>query len=157
MAMLISTCAIASFSAMSTICPSAADRAFAKDASGIVNQILGNWQMTGVFSAATGNYYTATDTNPVSNTDCGGTVGYYCSRPALVGNPNAKPCVPGTLFNTCAFAAYHAIQGTFGNARRNTLGPRIQDLGHLAGQTVSDSASRSTSNSARNSSTYSTM
>ncbi len=95
-------------------------RAFAKDASGVVNQILGNWQTTGVFSAATGNYYTATDINSVSGGDCGGTVGYYCSRPNLVGNPNAKPCVPGTLFNTCAFADNTNL-GTFGNAGRNII------------------------------------
>ncbi len=95
-------------------------RAVAKDASGVVNQIIGNWQMTGVFSAATGNYYTATDINSISGSDCGGTVGYYCSRPNIVGNPNAKPCIPGTLFNTCAFAD-NTILGTFGNAGRNII------------------------------------
>ncbi|MGA7574210.1 MAG: TonB-dependent receptor [Terriglobales bacterium] len=95
-------------------------RVLAKNSSGLVNQIIGNWQMTGVFSAATGNYYTATDINDVSGGDCGGSVGYYCSRPNLVGNPNAKPCVPGTLFNTCAFADNTAL-GTFGNAGRNII------------------------------------
>jgi hypothetical protein len=95
-------------------------RLLAKDATGVVNQILGNWQMTGVFSAATGNYYTATDIQSVSGGDCGGTVGYYCSRPNLVGNPNAKPCVPGTLFNTCAFE-HNTNLGTFGNAGRNII------------------------------------
>ncbi|MGA3089659.1 MAG: TonB-dependent receptor [Terriglobales bacterium] len=95
-------------------------RLIAKDASGVVNQMLGNWQMSGVFSAASGNYYTATDTVSVSNSDCGGTVGYYCSRPNLVGDPNAKPCVPGTLFNTCAFAHNTAL-GTFGDAGRNII------------------------------------
>ena len=95
-------------------------RMFAKNASGFVNQILGNWQMSGVFSAATGNYYTATDIVSVSNSDCGGTVGFNCSRPNLVGNPNASPCVPGTLFNTCAFADNN-VQGTFGNAGRNII------------------------------------
>jgi hypothetical protein len=95
-------------------------RMFAKNASGFVNQILGNWQFAGVFSAATGNYYTATDIAPVSNSDCGGTVGFYCSRPNLVGNPNARPCIPKTLFNTCAFA-HNTVQGTFGNAGRNII------------------------------------
>ena len=44
------------------------------------------------------------NTNDVSaaNGDCGGTVG-GCSRPNLVGNPNAKPCIPGTIFDTSAF------------------------------------------------------
>ena len=96
-------------------------RMFAKNASGFMNQVLGNWQMSGVFSAATGNYYTATDIVSVSNSDCGGTVGFNCARPNLVGNPNTKPCVPGTLFNTCAFADNN-VQGTFGNAGRNIIG-----------------------------------
>jgi Carboxypeptidase regulatory-like domain/TonB dependent receptor len=101
-------------------------RKFASDASGFINQILGNWQMAGVLSVATGNYYTATDINDISGGDCGGTVGYYCSRPAVVGNPNAKPCVPGTLFNTCAFADDSTIPGiiplgTFGSAGRNII------------------------------------
>jgi hypothetical protein len=95
-------------------------RLLAKNASGFANQILGNWQMSGVFSAATGNYYTATDTAAVSNSECGGFVGFNCSRPSLVGNPNARPCIPGTLFNTCAFA-HNTAQGTFGNAGRNVI------------------------------------
>jgi hypothetical protein len=95
-------------------------RAFAGSASGVLNQIIGNWQMTGVASAATGNYYTATDINNVSGGDCGGTVGYYCSRPNLTGNPNSQPCVAGTLFNTCAFADNTNL-GTFGNAGRNII------------------------------------
>ncbi|MGO9404506.1 MAG: TonB-dependent receptor domain-containing protein [Terriglobales bacterium] len=93
---------------------------FAKDASGVVNQVLGNWQMSGVFSAATGNYYTATDIVSVSNTDDGGYVGYQGQRPTIIGNPNAKPCVPGTLFNTCAFGPNN-VQGTFGDAPRNDI------------------------------------
>jgi hypothetical protein len=95
-------------------------RLFAKDANRVVNQIIGGWQMTGLFSAATGNYYTATDINDVTGGDCGGTVGYYCSRPNRVGNPNAKPCIPGTLFNTCAFVDNTEL-GTFGDAGRNII------------------------------------
>lgn len=95
-------------------------RALAPHASGWVNEAIGDWQMSGVFSTATGNYYTATDTVSVSNSDCGGTVGFYCSRPNLVGNPNGKPCIAGTLFNTCAFAN-NTILGTFGNAPRNDI------------------------------------
>jgi hypothetical protein len=93
---------------------------FGGNATGVLNRIIGDWQMAGVVSAATGNYYTATDIQPVSNADCGGTVGFYCSRPNLVGNPNARPCVPGTLFNTCAFA-HNLVAGTFGNAGRNII------------------------------------
>jgi hypothetical protein len=101
-------------------------RKFATDSSGFMNQIIGDWQIAGVFSAATGNYYTATDIVSVSNSDCGGTVGFYCSRPARVGDPNGKPCIPGTLFNTCAFADDLTIPGivpagTFGDAGRNII------------------------------------
>jgi hypothetical protein len=40
--------------------------------------------------------------------------------------PNAEPCLPGTLFNTCAFAS-NTIGGTFGNAGRNIIkGPGYQ-------------------------------
>jgi len=106
-------------------------RALGKNASGVVNQILGDWQMSGVFSAATGNYYTATDVNSVANTnnEGGGTVVVgSSSRPAIIGNPNAKPCVPGTLFNTCAFVddntpgySNSIPAGTFGDAPRNDI------------------------------------
>jgi len=101
-------------------------RKLASGVSGVANQIIGNWQLAGVFSAATGNHYTATDIVPVSNSDCGGTVGFYCSRPNVVANPNTHPCVPGTLFNTCAFQ-HNPVEGTFGNAGRNTIvGPGYQ-------------------------------
>lgn len=76
--------------------------------------------MAGVFSAATANYYTATDNVSVDNADCGGTVGFYCSRPNIAGNPNSHPCAAGTRFNTCAFA-HNLVQGTFGNAGRNII------------------------------------
>lgn len=100
---------------------------FGGGASGALNQIIGNWQMSGVASLATGNFYTATDIVGVSNADCGGTVGYYCTRPNIAGNPNAAPCVPGTLFNTCAFV-HNAVEGTFGDAGRNIiLGPGYKE------------------------------
>jgi hypothetical protein len=106
--------------------------ALAKDASSVVNQIIGNWQLSGLFTAVTGNYYTATDADSVANGDCGGTVG-GCSRPNLVGNPNTKPCVPGTIFNTCAFADDNTTPGiiavgTLGNAPRNDIeGPGTRE------------------------------
>ena len=102
-------------------------KALGGGASGFLNQVIGNWQVAGIVSASTGNWFTVTDpfVNS-SNTDCGGTVGYNCSRPNVVGNPNGKPCVPGTFFNTCAFAS-DLVQGTFGNERRNiTHGPGYQ-------------------------------
>ena len=103
-------------------------KALVGSASGLLNQVVGNWQVAGITSVSTGNWYTATDavTN-VSNSDCGGAVGFYCSRPNTVGNPNDSPCLAGTLFNTCAFAP-NAVPGTFGDAGRNIIrGPGMQE------------------------------
>jgi len=95
-----------------------------KSASGVLNQFIGNWQLAGIFSAATGNWYTVSDQNNPGGADCGGTVVYNCARPNVVQNPNAHPCVAGTLFNTCAFDDSAIQPGTFGNAGRNiVLGP----------------------------------
>jgi len=103
-------------------------KAFAGNASGVLDQVIGNWQIAGIVSAATGNWFTATDSvTDVSNADCGGTVGFYCVRPNVIANPNAAPCVPGTLFNTCAFAP-NTVEGTSGNAGRNIIrGPGLQE------------------------------
>jgi len=102
-------------------------KAIGRNLSGAMNQLAGNWQIAGITTASTGNWYTVTDSLAnVSNADCGGTVGFYCARPNLVGNPNGKPCVPGTLFNTCAFAP-DTVPGTFGDAGRNIVqGPGLQ-------------------------------
>ena len=97
------------------------------NASGGWNQVIGNWQIAGITTASTGQWFTPTDiaTNR-SNSDGGGTV-FNPARPNVVGNPNGKPCIPGTLFNTCAFAT-NTIDGSFGNAGRNIiLGPGFQN------------------------------
>jgi hypothetical protein len=100
---------------------------FGSNLTGIANQIVGNWQVTGIVSAQTGNWFTATDDLVnISNSDCGGGV-FNCARPNVVGNPNAAPCVPGTLFNTCAFVP-NGVLGTFGDAGRNIIrGPGLQN------------------------------
>jgi hypothetical protein len=101
---------------------------FGRNASGFMNQLIGNWQVAGITSASTGNWFTVSDpfVNS-SNTDCGGTVAFNCARPDLVGNPRGRPCVAGTFYNTCAFAS-DLVQGTFGNEGRNVvLGPGYQD------------------------------
>ena len=95
-----------------------------KSASGVLNQFIGDWQLAGIFSAATGNWYTVSDTNNPGGADSGGTVAWNSARPNVVQNPNAHPCVAGTLFNTCAFDDSAIQPGTFGNAGRNiVLGP----------------------------------
>jgi Carboxypeptidase regulatory-like domain/TonB dependent receptor len=98
------------------------------NASGALNQVIGNWQVAGITTAQTGNWFTITDavTN-VSTADGGGTVGFFEVRPNVVGNPNAAPCVSGTVFNTCAFAD-NTTFFTFGNAGRNIVrGPGLQN------------------------------
>lgn len=96
-------------------------------ASGIgtpLNQVIGGWQISTIGSFASGNWYTVTSNAGVSNADGGGNVG-NSDRPDLIGNPNAKPCVPGTWFNTCAFTV--ATLGTFGDVGRNTIqGPGFE-------------------------------
>lgn len=101
---------------------------FGGSANGALNQIIGNWQVAGITTAQTGNWFTITDAvTSVSTSDGGGAVGYYEVRPNVVGNPNGTPCVPGTLFNTCAFVD-NATFFTFGNAGRNIVrGPGLQN------------------------------
>jgi hypothetical protein len=100
---------------------------FGGNASGALNQVIGGWQVAGITSASTGNYFTPTDiaTN-LSNSDGGGNVA-NAARPNRVGDPNGRPCIPGTVFNTCAFVT-NTVLGTFGNAGRNVIrGPGFQN------------------------------
>ena len=103
-------------------------KAFGGNASGFLNQLIGGWQVAGITSASTGNWFTVSDpfVNS-SNTDCGGAVVFNCARPNVIGNSNGKPCIPGTFYNTCAFTS-DLVQGTFGDERRNIVrGPGYQD------------------------------
>jgi hypothetical protein len=101
---------------------------FGGDASGLKNQIIGNWQVSGITTASTGNWFTVTDAiSNFSTSDGGGGVGFFEVRPNLVGNPSATPCLPGTVFNTCAFAD-NMIPFTYGTAGRNIVrGPGFQN------------------------------
>jgi hypothetical protein len=102
-------------------------KSFAGNASGFLNHVVGGWAVAGITTASTGTYFTPTDiaTN-LANSDNGGDVA-SSARPNRVGDPNAKPCVPGTVFNTCAFAT-NTVFGSFGNAGRNIIrGPGYQN------------------------------
>jgi len=94
----------------------------------LLNQLVGGWQLAGIVSVSTGNWFTVSD--PIvnsSNTDCGGTVAFNCARPNVIGNPNGKHCLAGAFYNTCAFTS-DLVQGTFGDAGRNiVLGPGYQE------------------------------
>jgi hypothetical protein len=101
---------------------------FGGNATGVMNQIIGNWQIAGITTASTGNWFTVTDAvSNFSASDGGGGVGFFEVRPNVTGNPNGKPCLPGTVFNTCAFSD-NTIPFTFGDAGRNIVrGPGFQN------------------------------
>ena len=106
--------------------PFGKNKAFGRNASGAMNQFIGGWQVAGIITASTGNWFTPTDiSSNLSTSDCGGTV-FNCIRPDRIGKPNAKPCVAGTVFNTCAFVSSSTV-GSFGDAGRNIIqGPGFQ-------------------------------
>jgi hypothetical protein len=94
-------------------------KALMGDADGVVNQIVGGWQIGGITSFSTGNWFTILATNSFSNSE-------GQSRPDLVGKVTGPHCMPNTFFNTCAFAD-PTVFGTFGNVSRNSVqGPGYQ-------------------------------
>ena len=95
-------------------------KALLGDATGPVQQIVGGWQVAGITSVSSGNWFTPTDSNNNSNSD-----GFEGQLPNVVADPNGHHCQPGTFFNTCAFV--NPAFGTFGNAGRNSVrGPGFQ-------------------------------
>jgi len=72
---------------------------------------------------SSGSWFTVTDTNGTfANSD-------GQQRPDFVPGQTAtgKPCIPGTFFNTCAFA--NPAEGSFGNVSLNSLeGPGYKDV-----------------------------
>ena len=90
-------------------------------ASGAVQQIVGGWQLAGITTASSGNWFTPTDGNGnFSNSDS-----FESQMPNVVANPNGSHCQPGTFFNTCAFV--DPPLGSFGDAGRNSVrGPGFQ-------------------------------
>ena len=88
--------------------------------SGPADLIAGGWQIAGVASLTSGNWFTILDSNGnFANSD-------GQQRPDQVANPNIRPCVRGTLFNTCAFV--DPALGSFGSAGKNTVrGPSLRN------------------------------
>ena len=92
--------------------------------SNLQNKLLGNWQLSGITIAQTGNPFSVTN-----GTDFGDSAGVgngvgTGSRPDIVGNPHiARTEVPGVFgplfFDPAAFATPRGL--TFGNVGRNTL------------------------------------
>jgi hypothetical protein len=101
--------------------------AFGGNASGFLNQLIGNWQVAGIISASTGNYFTLTDPTSNIGVDCGGNVLYNCARPNQVADPNIIPRGAATFFNTGAFVSNTTV-GTLGTEGRNVVrGPGYQE------------------------------
>ncbi len=99
--------------------PFGAGKRFFPNASRPIDLVAGHWQLGGIATFATGNWYTATDAVSFANVpDGGGNVG-SSQRPDYAGNPNGKPCLAGTAFNTCAFK--DPQPGSFGTVNRNTI------------------------------------
>ena len=89
------------------------------NASGLANQVLGGWQVGGITTISSGNWFTITGATSIGAQSDGQ------QRPDQIANPRSTPCIPGTFFNTCAFQ--DPPDGSFGNAGRNTLlGPGFQ-------------------------------
>lgn len=83
-----------------------------------LDRLIGGWRVSGIATLNSGNWFTVLDQNANFSQSDGQ------QRPDQVQNPNAKPCIPGTLFNTCAFV--DPPLGSFGNAGKNTVrGPSL--------------------------------
>ena len=80
-----------------------------------IDHLIGNWNWSGIVTLSSGTWFTVTDGNAsFANSD-------GQQRPDFVPGvkANSKPCVPGTFFNTCAFA--NPAPGSFGNVSLNSL------------------------------------
>lgn len=94
-------------------------KALGKEWSGVLNQILGNWQVNGILSLQSGLPIT-----PVLGVDRSNT-GLFTDRPDVIGDPNDGPRTVSQWFNTAAFAL--PPQFSYGNAGRNIInGPPIK-------------------------------
>jgi outer membrane receptor protein involved in Fe transport len=88
---------------------------FAGGSSSLVDRVIGHWTASGLVTLSSGTWYTVTDGNGnFANSD-------GQQRPDFVTGQKAtsKPCVPGTFFNTCAFA--NPALGSFGDVSLNSL------------------------------------
>ena len=80
-----------------------------------IDQVLANWNWSGILTLSTGGWFTVTDGNgDFANSD-------GQQRPDYVPGVKAtsKPCIQGTFFNTCAFQ--NPALGSLGNVQINSL------------------------------------
>lgn len=81
----------------------------------VIDHVIGDWNWSGIVTLSSGTWFTVTDGNAsFANSD-------GQQRPDFVPGvkANSKPCIPGTFFNTCAFA--DPAPGSFGNVSINSL------------------------------------
>ena len=106
---------------------------FMGSATGLTQQLIGGWQVAGITSVSSGNWFTVLDSNGnFANSDGG--VGGVSQRPDFGLTPG---CVPATgklvFFNTCLY--HDPALGSFGDVGRNTLqGPGYQTWDFTAGK-----------------------
>ena len=79
----------------------------------MIDAAIGEWQVNGITTYSMGNFFKITDSNDNFANSNGQ------QRTNTIGNSSGKPCVPGTVFNTCAFA--DPPEGSFGNTGMNTV------------------------------------
>jgi hypothetical protein len=88
----------------------------------VVDAIIGNWQLNGIFTIRSGQPYSVITSNDQANTGNAGWAGYEQAN--LVGDPNSGSCPGGAAVHTqtCWFniSAFELpAKGTFGNNRPN--------------------------------------
>jgi hypothetical protein len=83
--------------------------------SGVLDYLLGNWQLNNIFSAHSGLPFTPVISSDIANTGNGGT--YETLN--VVGNPNLAHRTPAEWFNTAAYAVPPGF--TYGTAGRDSL------------------------------------
>lgn len=87
---------------------------------GVLNAIFGGWQMTGILSLQSGQYYDLTLANATANL---GTNGAGVWRPNVIGDHRLNNPTPDLWLNPAAFEIPLDANGnpTFGNLGRNSL------------------------------------
>ena len=98
----------------------------------VLGAVTDGWRLSGVLTFSTGAPFTPSEN--VSGVDITGT-SEISPKIQVVGDARATPSVPGTLFNTAAFA--RSPVGTLGNAGNGELvGPGISNLDLTMGKAI---------------------
>jgi hypothetical protein len=89
-------------------------------------QVLGDWQLNGIFTAMSGTPFTVFDSNDVSLQGQAPEIsGFSSNRPNVIGNPNSGPRTAAEWFNVKAFQPIvqdpNSPVQQFGNEGRNSV------------------------------------